>query len=256
MSNLKFLSNNLVDSAVITASTTNANYPVSNIQDDRRTKTFRSTSNSDNLVFDLGGIEDVDHLAIAPNWQNGFGISTLTVEANNSDLWTSPPFSTTVTLDSTHGIGIKSITEQSYRYWRFVLTSTLGYCEIANVFIGKATDVLTNGPSYGWSYRNNDLSVKRRNRYGQEFVDEIGQQKEINSLAFQVLNLTEVDKIFELIDNVRTVKPFFVRFGDGSNTFINDEDRFNGMYRLVNSPSIVNTSAGFYNVTMSLRENK
>lgn len=256
MSNLKFLQNNLVDSATLTASTTNASYPVANITDTRRTKTYRSTSNSDNIVFDLGSIENVDHVAIVPNWQNGFGISALTVQANGSDSWGAPAFSTTVTLDSTHGIGIKSFATQNYRYWRFVMTSTLGYCEIANVFIGLATDVLTNGPAYGWSYQNRDLSIKSRSRYGQEFVDDIGTQKEINSLSFQVLNLTEIDKIFELMDNCRTVKPFFVRFGDGSNVFINDEDRFNGQYRLKSPPTVTASSAGFFNVTMSLRENK
>lgn len=253
---IKFLANNLVETATLTASTTNAQYPVANIQDDFRTKAWRSTSNSDNIVFDMGSTEPVDYLAIVDNWKNGFGVSTITVEANATDSWGAPAFSTTLTFDSTFGIGLKSITEQNYRYWRFVLTSTLGYCELANIFIGKAVDISTNGIDYNWGYVNKDLKKVSNTRYGQEFIDDIGQRKELTGLSMKVLNTTELDQFFEVFDNRRTVKPMFIDFSDDGNIISNNSNRFSGFYKFTSEPRLVNRTSGFWNTTFSLREQK
>lgn len=254
---LKFLSSNLIEGATITPSTENAQYPASNLLDHRRTKTFRSTSNSDNIVIDLGGAESIDHFAIVDNWQNGFGITAITIEANGTDVWTSPAFTTTVTLDTTFGVGIKAFTSaQSYRFWRIVLTSTLGYCEIANMFLGAASTIATNGVGYNWNYVNRDLSRIQSNRYGQKFIDDIGSQKELNNLQFQVMDKDEVDVIYAVYDNNRLVKPFFVYMDLESDSLFNNDDRFNGFYYFKNSPSFTNINSGYYNTSLNLIEAK
>lgn len=253
---LKFLSNNLVDSAVITASTENAQYPKSNITDYRRTKTYRSTSNSDNIVFDFGTAEAVDSFAIVDNWQNGFGVTSLTLEANATDVWSSPAFTTTITLDATFGVAVKEFASQAYRFWRLVMTSTLGYCEIANLFIGSKQEITTNGVGYNWNYKQNDLAKKSTNRYGQEFVDDIGTQKELSNLQFQILDKDEQDVIFSVFDNNRTVKPFFIYLDLETDSLSNNDDRYNGMYRFRSEPTFTNINSGYYNCTLNLRENK
>ena len=254
----KFLANNLVDTASISASSVNSQFPVSNIQHDFRTKVYRSTSNNDSIVFDLGSIEDVDHVAICDNWQDGFGVTSVTIEANGTDSWGAPAFSTSMTLDNTFGVSIKALSStQSYRFWRLVLTSTLGYCEISHVFIGLASSISTNGVSYGWNYRNQDLKIVGVSRYGQEYIDDITTRKELNNMSFKVMNTAEIDKIFEVYDNRRTVKPFYVKVGDDTNSIISNEDRFNGLYKLVSSPTVTNPSAfGLYDVSLSVREQK
>jgi hypothetical protein len=253
---IRFLANNTVDAAVITASTENAQYPASNIQDDRRTKSFRSTSNTDNLVFDLGSSQAVDHFAIVANWQNGFGVSTLTLEGNATDSWGSPAFTTTITMDTTFDVGIKSFTSESHRFWRLVMTSTLGYCEVSNIFIGTADQVTTNGVGYGWAYTNKDLKRTSTNRYGQEFIDDITTRKELNNLKFQIMDKTEVDTIFNAYDNVRTVKPVYVYFPLETDSLFNNDDRFNGMYRFTGAPNMENVNSGFYNFALSVKECK
>ncbi len=254
---IKFFYNNLVETAQLSASTTNAQYPLSNLQHDFRTKNWRSTTNSDSVVFDMGSIEPVDTIALVDNWRNGFGVSTITIEANATDSWGAPAFTTTMTFDSTFGIGIKELSsEQNYRYWRLVLTSTLGYCELANIFIGKATTIPTNGVDYGFSYKNKDMKKVSKTRYGQEYIDDMGSQKELNSLKFSVMNTTEMDAIYEVYDNRRTVKPFFVKIGDNTNSLVSNENRFNGFYKLKTEPSAKSTTAFFFEVTLSVREQK
>jgi hypothetical protein len=253
---IRFLANNLVETAQLTASTSNAQFPVSNIQDDFRTRVWRSTSNSDSIVFDLGSTEPVDYVGIVDNWQNGFGVSTITIEANATDSWGAPAFSTSLTFDSQFGVGVKSITEQNYRYWRFVFTSTLGYCEVANLFIGKATVIDTNGIDYRWSYKNRDVKKYSSTRYGQEYIDDITQRKELNGLKIKVMNTTELDKMFEVFDNRRTVKPLFVEFCDPSSTLLNNINRLNGLYKFTSEPSFPNVTAGYWETSFSLREQK
>lgn len=253
---IRFLSNNLVETSQITASTENAQFPVANLQQDFRTRVYRSTSNSDNIVFDMGSTEPVDYLAIVDNWQNGFGVSTITVEANATDSWGAPAFSTTLTFDSQFGVGVKSIAEQNYRYWRFVCTSTLGYCELANIFIGKAVNIDTNGIDYRWAYKNMDIKRQTSSRYGQEFIDDISQRKELNGLKIKVMNTTELDKMFEVFDNVRTVKPLFIEFCDPSSTIMNNINRVNGLYKFLTPPTFPNVTAGYWETSFRLREQK
>lgn len=253
---MQFLSSNLIEGSVLTASTVNAQYPVSNILDVRRTKTYRSTSNSDNIVIDLGASEQVDSFGIVDNWQNGFGVSTITLEGNGTDSWGSPAFTTTVTLDATFGVGIKQFTQQSYRFWRIVMTSTLGYCELANIFIGKASAISTNGVGYNWTYRNRDLAIKSKNRYGQLFVDDIGTQKELSNLQFQVMDKDEMDVIHNVFDANRTVKPFFIYFPLETDSLVNNDDRYNGLYYFRDEPSFTNINSGYYSTSLNLTEAK
>ena len=253
---IKFFANNLVESAIISASSENAQYPLSNLQHDFRTKVYRSTSNSDTVVFDMGSTEDVDSIALLDNWRSGFGVTTVTIEANATDSWGAPSFTTTMTLDQTFGIGIKEFTQESYRFWRLTLTSTLGYCELAHVFIGKAVSITTNGLDYGFSYKNNDLKKESQTRYGQEYIDDIGTRKELSGLSLTVMNKTEIDQIFEVSDNRRTVKPFILKIGDDTNTILNNENRLNGLYKFKSTPSVKLRTAVFWDVSFSVKESK
>ena len=254
---VKFLANNLVESATITASTENAQYPASNLTNDFRTKVWRSTSNSDNIVFDLGSAQEIDHVAMVDNWKNGWGVSTVTIEANATDVWTSPAFTTTLTLDATFGVGIKALSSaQTYRFWRLVFTSTLSYCEAAYIFIGKASDFVTNSIDYGFSYVRNDLKKQSATRYGQEYTDEFGTRKELNGLSVKVMNTTELDVLFDVYDSRKTTKPFIVKIGDGTNTIISNENRLNGLYKFKSAPSVKMKTGVFWETSFSVKEQK
>lgn len=253
---ITFMCQNLIYNSTLTPSTVNAQYPVSNLKNDFRTKVWRSTSNSDNLVIDLGSTEDIDSICVSPNWQDGFGVTAITIQGNATDSWGSPAFSEAMTLDTTfgHAISVFSST-QSYRFWRLVVTSTLGYCELANIYIGAKTELTTNGVGYNWSYSNKDLVRSESTIYGQEYFDDYGTRKELSGLSFEVMNPTEIDKIFEISDNCRTIKPFWVKFGTGTQ-LLNDDDRVWGMYKLTGEPSFTNFTSGFYNVSLGVREQK
>lgn len=209
---ITFYSNNLVDQANLSASTENLLFPLTNLKDPRRTKVFRSIENNTSVVFDLMETSEIDSFLIVSNPKTGFGVSTITIEANATDEWSLPAYSTTMEFNTKHGVGIKELeTAINYRFVRFVLTSTLGYAELANVFIGKKT-VPSRGINYNWTFRDDDLSTIKENRYGQKFSDIIGRQRKFNGLI-QNLDDENLELLLDITDRKGRVHPLFVKIG-------------------------------------------
>jgi hypothetical protein len=250
MSCLRFFSGNLIDQATFTPSTENLNFPALNLQDARRSKVFRTTSNTSTLILDFQETSEIDSIFIVDNPRNGFGISTLSFDLNATSNFTSPAHTDSLTFSTVHGLGYKIFTQQDYRFARLNLTSSLGYCELSKVFLGKHID-LGRGPNFSWSYQNKDISTVKENRYGQKFIDIIGRQKVLN-ISLTLLNKDQLDQLFSLYDDKGTTKPFFVTIGD--DTMVNDHRRFSGMVYLNSVPTITNTSFGRYSVSLAMEE--
>lgn len=243
-------SDNLVTQSIITASSENAQFPLSNILDPRRSKVYRSTSSNANIVFDFGETSQVDSFFLVADKKNGLGVSTITLEFSHTNVWTSPASTEVITLDAEYNAGYKEFAVKEYRFCRMVMGSTLSFCEIANIFIGKKLD-LNRSINFNWSIKDNELSKKQVNRYGQIFSDIINKQRVINaSLSF--LDKDQLDKINSVIDLYGETKPFFVRVGcDG---MVNNVLRFSGMFYFNDIPQISNPNFNKYNLSFSLIE--
>jgi hypothetical protein len=257
MSNfIRFYVENLVDQAIsITPSTENALFPASNLQDHRRTKVFRSTTNSDNIVFDFGETSDINSIMIVDDPLNGFGVSTVTLELNGTNTWGAPAFSQALTFSTEHGVGYAEFSTQSYRFGRLVCTSSNSYIEIAQVFIGESVQIGPDrSPNYGWSYQNEDSSRITKNRYGQRFVDVIDRNKNVN-MSFGLLTYEDMEDVYTILDHCGETKPFFMRLGCNSIN-VQDDRRFSGMFYLTSVPQVTNTSFNRYSLSFSLEEAK
>ena len=241
---------NLVDQAVITASSTNALFPVSNIKDYRRSKVWRSTSNSANIVIDFGETSEVEAFFIVPDKRSGFGLSTITLEFNGTNSWGSPAETEVVTFSDIQGLGFKEFTTKSYRFCRIVMTSTLGYCEIANIFLGRKLNI-DRSISFGWTYKDDELSQSKLNRYGQKFTDIILRQKTISG-ALRLLDKDQLAEFYKCYDLCGESKPFFIRLG--CENMSDDFRRYSGMVFFSDIPTITNGNFNRYNLSMTMRE--
>lgn len=250
MSCLKIFSNNLIDQATIVASNEILSFPPANLQDPRRTKVTRQTGISNTVEFDFQETSEIDSIFIVDEPRNGFGISTISMNLNATASWASPPVTQSLSFSQVYGVGYSIFTQQNYRFARLNITSGLAYTELSKVFIGKAID-LGVGPNLNWTYKDNELSISKENRYGQKFVDIISRQKSFN-IQLSLLNKTQMDQIFEVYDSKGTTKPFFIVIGD--DTMISDHRRFAGMVYLNSIPTITNTSFGRYSLSMQLEE--
>lgn len=250
MNGFEIYSDNFIYQSVITASSENAQFPLSNILDPRRSKVYRSTSSTSNIVFDFGETSQVDSFFLVADKRNGLGISTITLEFSHTNVWTTPAATEVITLDAEYNAGYKEFTAKEYRFCRIIMTSTLTYCEIANLFIGKKLD-LNRSINFNWYVKDNELSTKQTNRYGQIFSDVIGKQRTINA-SLSLLDKEQLDKINAVIDFYGETKPFFVRIG--CDTMVNNVLRFSGMFYFNDTPQISNPFFNRYNLSFSLVE--
>lgn len=247
----KFYIYNELENGTLSASSENASFPLENLKDVRRTKTFRSNSGSDSVVVDLGSNRPLDSFFIVDNPASGFGISTLTFEANPTNVWTSPLVSQSVSLDTTNGIGVLEFTSANCRFVRLVMTSTLGYCELSNFFIGTRTEYADFDISYPVNFQWNNLSTVSKNRYGQRFIDEVTTQR-IVSGSLENMNQSEMDSVSDWVNYISNTIPFFIRFD--AIQAITNPNKLNGFYYLNSEPKFILNRGNFWSCDLSLEE--
>ena len=249
---IKFFWNNLVSYSGKIVTNPNAQFPASNLIDSRRTKVVRTTTNSDTVTFDFGVSSEIDSVFIVDNPIDGFGVTSVVVSASESPSFIPDLVNLPVSLNSKYGQGLLEFSTVTARYARLTLGSTLGYCELSKVFIGKKLELI-DGKSinFGWTHKEEEIISKSFNRYGQQFTDLIGGFKEFN-ISFSNLTKDQLEQIDEMTDYVGTALPFFVSIGCPDIT--NSMERFAGMVYLNTKPTKTNTFFNRYSLTMSLRE--
>lgn len=254
---IKFYSFNLVDQAATTiaASSEDAFFPTTNLKNHLSTKVYRSVAaiTSSTVVFDFKTIEPVNSILIKGNNLDGFGFnSPATIEANPTNEWSSPAFSTTITYDANFNLAIKTLaSSESYRFWRLSLTGGQ-YVELSNIFIGEYIQLTNNNITFGWGFRTDDRATSSSNRYGQRYLDRVNSQIHMNA-SFKTLNVTELETLLAMFDYVGESRPLWVIINEAA-SIINDEERFAGMFFLRSSPSITNLNYRLYDLSFQLRE--
>jgi len=242
------------DATSVTASSTNAFFPVINVKDPRSTKVYRSATGTAtaSVVFDLKTAVDVNMILVRPDLLNGFGFTgALTIEANIIDSWGAPSYTTTLTPNTTLNLGIKFLASpEKYRFWRVTGTGA-SYFELSNIFLGE---YFTPGQpvSLNWSYDNADLSVSRRNSDGQTFIDEYLDQKNID-FEIRLLETVDMETLKEYFDTVGVKKPFWIVL-DPEEIFTTDSEMFAGLFYLESRPRFGNPSFRRFNTKLNLRE--
>lgn len=258
MSNVRFYNFNLSvqETTDLTPDSENAFFPASNIKDPRTTKEWRSVTgvNSASVIFDLKTEEEVDSILMKGHHFDGFGFTSVIIEANITADFSSPAFSTTLTPDFEFNFANKLLNpSQTFRFWRITVSGSGNFVSIASIFIGKSVQLLTNNIDFGWTNTDTDFSKVQRNRFNQEFIDKIGRQKNLGNLALRLLNKTEVDSIFQIYDDNGITEPIWVIIDDDG-IIINDINRFASYARLTAVPQVTNGAFSLYDTTMNLRE--
>lgn len=109
---------NRVDSAIsITESTEVSGYPVENVQDQRLSKKWKTTSaTSQTVVLNMASYDNIGVAAVLGH--NFTSSATIVVEANNLDSW---PGATSKTILYNAGICLLFFTPITYKYWKFTI---------------------------------------------------------------------------------------------------------------------------------------
>lgn len=246
----KFYIHNEIDIATAVVSSENAQFPLANLSDPRRTKVFRSTSNSDSITLDFGYPVLINSVMIVDDPMTGNKLTACLVKIDNSSDF-STAISDSMTIDPIHGFSFVNFTTTvPVRYLRLEMTAASGYCEIAKLFAGTNVSLgseIDFSLPLSFSYANK--SQVTMNRYGQKFIDEIGTQKKING-AMKSLSKTELDGILEIFDWAMTTKPLWVQF----DAITNEPSRLSGYYHLSSVPQASLDSSLYWSVNLDLEE--
>lgn len=163
---------------VVTASSSNANFPSSNLKDPFRSKRWRSTGcASENVVFDLLTAEDIDSVVVLWPKEDGIRLTNgavIRIQANATNVWTSPAVNEVLTIDNNYEIASHYFsTDQSYRYWRILITDASnpwGYIELGQIWLGKALEI--ENAENGFKFSLEDGTKVTENGFGHKYFDE------------------------------------------------------------------------------------
>jgi hypothetical protein len=235
----------------LSATNENAQFPLSNLKDPRTSRVFRSTAKTDSVVIDLKKISQVDSVLVRASFGSGWGHGNLTIEANVSDSWTAPPFSTTVTIDPQFNIAWELFNStESYRYWR--ITGSGGdVFELSNIFLGTKFQP-TACVDYGWRIVALDLSKESYNAYGQKFNDIIGNKREL-SAGLSLMCKDTLDSMVDFTGYAAKYNPFWIIM-DSSESIVNSAEMFSGQFYLKARPQITNSSYARYGMSLEMEE--
>ena len=183
----------------------------------------------ENVVFDLKTTEDIDAFSfiLDPLDGNKFTSSVvIKLQANATDVWTSPAVDETITLDSRYDIALKVFsTAQSYRYWRVQITDPSNpnlYVEIPKIFLSDST-LLSQNPEIGWKFLFTDRSKIITTEFGHEYADVFPQLRGFE-FDFAVMDNTAVVTLEDIFRSVGSVTP--VLFSLDSTGGLYDAEQF------------------------------
>lgn len=249
---VQFYAFNQVKLANITAANVDAQFPLSNLKDDRRTKVVRSTGTTLNVVFDFLDPVAIDGCLIVDAKLREFGFDSATFQLNSSDSWVTPPVSVALTINQDEGFA-KAIlpATQTFRFARLSLTIAAGTIELSKVFIGAKIELQENCFTYPINYRQTNRATESVNRYFQRFFDEVVTQKGF-SASIETMTKDELDQVLEFVDYNSTTIPLFINF-DAIDA-LNDEDRLGGMFYIEDQPTMQLVPGNYWNISLNFTE--
>lgn len=207
MADARWMYDNLVDAATLTASSEEATLPVENIQNEQRSKPWQTgTSVADEwVVLDLGSAQAFT-CAVLLDHDLTSGDSAIAIEANATDSWGAPSFSQALTRVA--GPIAAYFASQSYRYVRIKLTkSSAGEARsIGRVFVGTYLDSATIS---SLNFDKVDPSPETKSIGGQSYHD-IRPSFDRISVDFEVEAKAVRDSLEAMFDDVGKHTAIFV----------------------------------------------
>jgi len=242
----------------ITASDEDAFSPASNIADARKSKVFRTNSGTTSctIVFDFITAETVNAVLVQGGL-DGIGFAgALTIEANGTNSWASPAFSTTLTPSETFNKGAITFADQEYRFWR-ISASNAGedYVEIGKIFIGAKLVIDANSErniSLGWKWDYEDQSKISKNRYGEVFADEITKLLRLNA-ELKYLSSAQAYNVLDAFYYLGLTRPGWMRV-DYDENFADAKERFMIYGYLRKIPVATNSHFGLFSMAFEIEE--
>lgn len=233
----------------VTADNEDPFYPASNLLEHPTFKEFRSQTESAVLVFDLLNTTPVDSLLLCGNVSTGeIQATSITLEANTSNVWTSPAHSQTYELtldDQLHNLVYLSFETKAFRYWRLTINNPTGtYAGLSNVYLGPRTELAVD---LGYTFSMMGRSDINKGRYGQRFIDKLPDLRQFEC-SMSVMNQAERDTLAAIVHSCSTHKPLWMVLSPGESLYEA------GYFYFEETPEFENQAYRIYNTSFTLEE--
>ena len=253
MSGIIFLSDNLVDDASlsITTGSENAQFPLSNLQNDTTTRKFRSVGDTVVIEIDLLQTGQIDTIAVVGDATITLQITDMVVKTSLTTDFSGSP-ANNIPLSSEFNIGFLFITEVTHRFVEITLTGNGTFAEISNIFVGARLNLPQNSYSIdSFRYRNNDGSKVKINEFGQKFIDVFPFRKRIVG-TIRFANKTEQEQLDDMFLTHGRNSPFWV-IVDPNSDAMNDGQFKLAMYGYMpKMPSWNSVGGQLYNASIEM----
>ena len=181
------------------------------------------------ITIDIGTAENIDSFAMFFDPKASIGVSsaaTVKIQANASDVWTSPSVDVTLSLDATYDTYTQYwSSDQSYRYWRIYISDPTNanlYVELPVAYLANAV-TLSQSPDLGFLDALADPSVKKENNYGHAYYDVYPIRRTFD-MSFTALSASDMESLQEVYRRVGNTEPVVISIDSQAVTF--DKDRF------------------------------
>lgn len=213
------------------------------------------------LQCDMGAQQTATFVSLLSGIDQTFALSelsTVTVQANNIDLWTSPAFSIVIPWNKLGIFGFFDSTSSDYRYWRVVVQdrlNTLGPTgiTIAYAYIGDHVTVTNTNIASGITRSLNDPSNTLQSENGALFVETKARYASYSSCQIQLITGNEKRAIEQFFYDVGVRTPFFISFDPGLNITSSLAELTNWVV-MTQAPTFVQVFAAYFNISFSMRE--
>jgi len=212
------------------------------------------------MTFDLGYSADMSSFFVVGPLDKDFTISsnaTIKLQANNIDLWSSPPFEQTLTKYE-DGIFhfIPSTVESGYRFWRFYIEDKLNPLgpeglEFGNIYLGDYT-TLDRNFSNGFQVILKDDSIITESESGALFFDKRTKYNEYSALEIGLMSKADRKTMLDLFNKVGVTVPFYISLDPVEK--ISDDQYFTKYVVFKEVPQFRQISFDLFSVSISFRE--
>jgi len=199
--------NKLDDTMTYTPSSENPNYLVTNIYDTRLSRVWKTTGDtSENLVIDAGAGNTIEADTFTISGHNLTSAATLKIQANDTDVWTSPNLDQSITW--LEGNIITFFTTTDERYWRFTMvdaTNPDGVLDIGRLMLGEYLTI-TKGASKRLKETISDTTKGYISGSGQYYASQ-GYRYRTYDLNFPYWTEAMRQSIITMLDSVQNLYP-------------------------------------------------
>lgn len=211
------------------------------------------------IIYDLLTPVEMQYFALIGQIGEVFSLSSsavIKIQANSSNVWTSPPLDQTVTRND-FGAFHYFTGSSTYRYWRLYIqdrTNSLGPSGItlSQMYLGSYEELSQRNVSVGFNKNYIDNSKATKSYSGVKFFNDSFRQRTFKNLSVNFLTAADRELLQDFIQTVGTSSPFYIDFDPDLST--SDAGELSGYFYFSSDPVFNHVVSNIYSFSFEIEE--